>query len=239
MTSAAAGAGSNVHHHQRGKPAAATDLFGAAPVSASADPFAAAPVAAPAQKTATEPDLFGDFGSSVQAKPAAVDPFDLYNAPPAPPAMGAGMGMGIGGGMSPGPSMMGGGMGNMGGMNTTMGGMGMNQQMGGMGMNPQMGGMGMNPQMNPQMGGMGGMGSPAPQFAPKRAPPADPFNTSAFGSQPSPPPKPGRGHKKNSSSGDVLSDLTSGMMGMGMGKKQGTGTPMKAGGKGGASLLDF
>jgi hypothetical protein len=91
--------------------------------------------------------------------------------------------------------------------------------------------------MNPQMGGMG---SPAPQFAPKRAPPADPFNTSAFGSQPSPPPKPGhKGHKKNSPSGDVLSDLTSGMMGMGMGKKQGTGTPMKAGGKGGASLLDF
>ena len=238
MTSAAAGAGSNVHH-QRAKPAAATDLFGAAPVSASADPFAAAPVTAPAQKTATEPDLFGDFGSSVQAKPAAVDPFDLYNAPPAGPAMGAGMGMGIGGGMSPGPSMMGGGMGNMGSINTTMGGMGMNQQMGGMGMNPQMGGMGVNPQMNPQIGGMGGMGSPAPQFAPKRAPPADPFNTSAFGSQPSPPPKPGRGHKKNSSSGDVLSDLTSGMMGMGMGKKQGTGTPMKAGGKGGASLLDF
>ena len=73
MTSAAAGAGSNVHQ-QRAKPAAGADLFGAAPVSASADPFAAAPVAAPAQKTATEPDLFGDFGSSVQAKPAAVDP---------------------------------------------------------------------------------------------------------------------------------------------------------------------
>ena len=58
-------------------------------------------------------------------------------------------------------------------------------------------------------------------------------------SLPSPPPKPGHGHKKNSSSGDVLSDLTSGMMGMGVGKKQGTGTPMKAGGARARTLPAF
>ena len=247
------------------KPAA--DLFGAAPVSA--DPFAAPPAAASKAATGTDDlfgDFAAPAASAAPAKPS-VDPLDLYNAAPAHPGIGAGarMGVGAGGGMSPGPAMMTGGMGQMGGMGgmNQMGAMGMGQ-MGGAGMNPQMGGagpgmgMGMNQMGGMQMGGMGGMnqmggmtqmggmaqmggmGSPAPAF-PKRtpAPPADPFNTSSFGSQPSPPPKPGHGHKKNSSSGDVLSDLTSGMMGMGVGKKQGTGTPMKAGGKGGASLLDF